>query len=128
MGKWDVDRNPWHTEGDVQMFSGCEDSQCSMDVTVRGKAAGAMTTALCDVLGEHARQKIPYPEMLNKLRDVLVDRNFTQRPQMSSSQPFKPEQKDFSLAEGMMPNLNKVLGQGGRPAKGKRQNAEGFQW
>merc|ERR1711865_863065 len=66
-GKWDTDRDPWHTAGDVQMFSGCEDAQCSMDVTVKGKSAGAMTTAMCDVLEKQAGANLEYPAMLKEL-------------------------------------------------------------
>merc|ERR1712070_1014755 len=65
-GKWNIEKYPWHTAGDVQMFSGCEDSQCSMDATTRmGMAGGAMTTAMCDVLEQHAHEPPgPYPALL----------------------------------------------------------------
>jgi len=128
--KWDCDRNPWHTAGDVQMFSGCEDAQCSMDVSVRGKAAGAMTTAMCDVLEDLNKSKasLQYPELLVKLLGVLKSRNFEQRPKLSSSQSFRGEQKAFTLAEGHVPNLNKQLGQAASRPRPPRKNAEGFKW
>merc|ERR1712039_100046 len=36
-GRWEVESGVPHTAGDVQMFSGCEDDQCSMDVTRHGQ-------------------------------------------------------------------------------------------
>merc|ERR1711971_1529453 len=110
--KWDCERNPWHTAGDVQMFSGCEDAQCSMDVTVRGKAAGAMTTAMCVVLEKVDKDKasLEYSELLAQLLGVLESRNFDQRPKLSSSQAFNYGDKKFTLAEGHVPNLNQKLG------------------
>merc|ERR1740117_2281092 len=92
-GKWECDKDPWHTAGDVQMFSGCEDAQCSMDVTVNGKSAGAMTTAMCDVLEKQAGNMPQYPEMLKTLLSTLTARGYDQKPKLSSSQPFKPESK-----------------------------------
>merc|ERR1719161_2997290 len=53
---WETEDYPWHTAGDVQMFSGCEDSQCSMDASSHGRPAGAMTTAMCDVLERYANE------------------------------------------------------------------------
>jgi hypothetical protein len=128
--KWDCERNPWHTAGDVQMFSGCEDAQCSMDVSVRGKAAGAMTTAMCDVLEKVQKDKasLEYSELLAQLLGVLKSRNFDQRPKLSSSQAFNYGDKKFTLAQGHVPNMNEQLGQKGTNARPPRKNAEGFNW
>lgn len=128
--QWDVEKDPWHTAGDVQMFSGCEDEQCSMDAYFKGKAAGAMTTCLCDVIESHYKKQdtVQYPALLMELRDVLTKRNFEQRPKLSSSQPFGIGEKMFTLAEGHVPNMNKTLGRKGGKAKPPRQNAAGFKW
>merc|ERR1712232_1057230 len=128
---WDIEAYPWHTAGDVQMFSGCEDAQCSMDVTRHGQAGGAMTTAMCDVLEKQHKQKsaVEYPELLIQLRGVLEQRGFDQKPKLSSSQPFSGEQKKFTLADGHVTNLNKTLGQqSAGKARPPRKNAEGFKW
>ena len=45
-GGWGEDDNPAHSMGDVLLFSGCEDEDCSADASDRyGRAAGAMTSA-----------------------------------------------------------------------------------
>mmetsp|Transcript_35813 Transcript_35813/g.65006 ORF Transcript_35813/g.65006 Transcript_35813/m.65006 type:complete len:571 (+) Transcript_35813:26-1738(+) len=115
---WNTERYPWHTAGDVQMFSGCEDEQCSMDaVTRQGLPGGAMTTAMCDVLEEHARKPPgPYPALLGAMTNVLQERGFDQRPRLSSSQAFDVMQKPFHVADFIVPNLNQQLGQLRRPA------------
>jgi len=127
---WEEDENPWHTAGDVQMFSGCEDAQCSMDVMSHGKAAGAMTTAMCDVLEDLDKKKesIEYPHLLVDLKAVLAKRGYDQRPKLSSSQPFSGEHKQFTLAEGHVSNLNKTLGCKAHGGKPPRKNATGFAW
>jgi len=127
---WQCDRCPWHTAGDVQMYSGCEDSQCSMDVTRHGKAGGAMTTAACDVI-ESGQGLNSYPDFLNALQGKLQERGFDQRPRLSSSQPFPAGNKRFSLIDDIVPNLNPQLGQGQAPAaKPTRVNGQqqGFLW
>merc|ERR1719414_1049563 len=52
MGRhWKEETNPYHSLGDVQMFSGCEDDDTSSDASsAYGAAGGAMTTAFTDVL------------------------------------------------------------------------------
>merc|ERR1719330_2329180 len=84
---WREETNPYHSLGDVQMFSGCEDDDTSSDAsTAYGAAGGAMTTALCDVL---RRNPSPlYPELLNMLSQSLRQRGFSQQPVLSSSQCF----------------------------------------
>lgn len=116
-GTWETERYPWHTAGDVQMFSGCEDSQCSMDAVSRaGIPAGAMTTAMCDVLEQHANDPPgPYDALLGGLTNVLVQRGYEQRPRLSSSQAFDVNQKPFSIVDHIVPNMNPRLGQAQTP-------------
>ncbi|KAF4679592.1 Ca(2+)-dependent cysteine protease [Perkinsus olseni] len=45
---WKEDVNPWHSSGDVQLFSGCDDSQTSADAAAGNLKGGAMTTAFCN--------------------------------------------------------------------------------
>jgi len=127
---WTVEQYPWHTAGDVQMFSGCEDSQCSMDASRHGRPAGAMTTAMCDVLEAHANEPPgPYPALLGGLTQVLRERGFDQTPRLSSSQAFDVGDKLFSLTDFIVPNMNPQLGQIQRPRpKPDRMNLLGFDW
>jgi len=128
---WNIERYPWHTAGDVQMFSGCEDSQCSMDATTRqGLPGGAMTSAMCDVLEAHAHEPPgPYPALLNAMTNVLQQRGFDQRPRLSSSQSFEVMKKPFSIVDFIVPNLNPQLGQVNRPRpKPMRSDPFGVFW
>merc|ERR1719343_231678 len=95
------------------MFSGCEDCQTSMDAFDKrmGRPGGAMTTSLCDTLWDSRGRDMTYPEMLAKLHEVLEARNFDQKPKLSSSQSFEPDDKIFCLTDGMIPNMNEKLGQ-----------------
>ena len=52
----------------------------------------------------------PYPVFLENLRQNLRRAGFTQRPQLSSSQPFGVSEKCFSLTEGIVPNQNAQVG------------------
>merc|ERR1712203_1258993 len=124
MGNWTIERYPWHTAGDVQMFSGCEDSQCSVDAkTFMGRSAGAMTTAMCDVLEQHAGQPPGrYPDLLGGMKQVLMQRGYEQRPVLSSSQAFDPNEKLFSIVDFIVPNLNPQLGQVQRPPPRSRRD------
>jgi len=104
---WREETNPFHTVGDVQMFSGCEDHDTSADACEPGGAAGgAMTTAFCDVL---RRDPCPvYPQLMAQLRSVMCQRGFSQRPQLTSSQAFTFD-RPFHLDDAI-PNSNRQLG------------------
>merc|ERR1719253_519635 len=58
---WEEETNPFHCCADVQLFSGCEDEDCSADaMSSYGAAGGAMTVAFCDVL-RSAAKGLSYP-------------------------------------------------------------------
>eukprot|EP00747_Dinoflagellata_sp_TGD_P118799 gnl/TRDRNA2_/TRDRNA2_172893_c7_seq29.p1 gnl/TRDRNA2_/TRDRNA2_172893_c7~~gnl/TRDRNA2_/TRDRNA2_172893_c7_seq29.p1 ORF type:complete len:354 (-),score=46.04 gnl/TRDRNA2_/TRDRNA2_172893_c7_seq29:57-1022(-) len=84
---WREETNPYHSLGDVQLFSGCEDDDTSADASAGyGAAGGAMTTAFCDVL---RRNPCPsYPELMNELNILMRRRGFSQRAQLTASQAF----------------------------------------
>ncbi|CAK0894891.1 unnamed protein product, partial [Prorocentrum cordatum] len=108
MGRgWKEDTNPYHTLGDVQMFSGCADDDTSADAaTAYGAAGGAMTTAFCDVL--RSNPGLPYSSLIQQLNNTMARRGFSQRAQLTSSQAF-----DFSrpfLLEDIIPNSNRTIG------------------
>lgn len=103
---WKEETNPYHTVGDVQLFSGCEDDDTSADCSGHGKAGGAMTTALCDVLRSDSSPS--YPELMQRLSRVVKERGFSQRPQLTSSQAFDFD-RVFHLDDAV-PNSNSQLG------------------
>jgi len=105
MHGWQEETNPFHTMGDVQMFSGCADSDVSSDggAGIRG---GAMTNAICAVLS--VAPNLSYPHLLESLHKTLAKYGYKQRPVLTSSQPFDFRRR-FSLDE-IIPNMNPYLG------------------
>jgi hypothetical protein len=85
-GRWEPEQNPNHTSGDVQLFSGCEDSQCSVDVGGPGGKlpGGAMTTAFVDVVERGLCTS--YPQLMAALHTSMRENHFPQHPLLSSSQ------------------------------------------
>eukprot|EP01068_Selenidium_serpulae_P016049 Selendium_serpulae@DN6261_c4_g1_i13.p1 len=80
--------------GEVIMFSGCKDSQTSADVSSTtsfnlptdagpGGAGGACTNAFLAIMLRTA--DITYVELLDEMRKMLKEKNFTQLPCLSSS-------------------------------------------
>jgi len=111
---WRAEQDGWeevpsvHSAGDVQMFSGCEDCQVSMDVTRHGRAGGAMTQSLTQAIREDPDRQ--YPQLLERLHEILEQRGMEQRPQLTSSQCFEAGLKTFNLCEGAVSNRNPILG------------------
>jgi hypothetical protein len=98
--------NPYHSLGDVQLFSGCEDDGVAADATVFQQNGGAMTTSFCEVL---RRNPCPtYIELLVSTQTILSHRRFKQRAQLSSSQAFDVH-RPF-LLDDAVPNSNSTLG------------------
>lgn len=86
-GMWREEVNPFHSMGDVLMFSGCEDDDTSSDAAgMYAAPGGAMTTAFCDVLRRNPRPI--YPQLLQLLHQHLNRGGFSQRPVLSSTQQF----------------------------------------
>lgn len=106
-GMWREAVNPFHSMGDVLMFSGCEDDDTSSDAASMYSApGGAMTTAFCDVL---RRNPTPiYPQLLQMLHQHLSRGGFSQRPVLSSTQQFSLD-RPFSF-DDIHPNMNPQLG------------------
>lgn len=105
--QWREETNPYHSLGDVQMFSGCEDDDTSSDAsTAYGAAGGAMTTAFCDVLRSNPCPT--YPQLMSQLHGSLRRRGFSQRPQLTSSQRFDID-RPFILSD-ILPNMNAQTG------------------
>ena len=105
---WRCEDVPFHTRGDVQMLSGCEDDQTSAETYHNFSAGGAMTNALLKALKDNP---LPlYPDLFRALHANLRKKGFRQRPQLTSSQPFDVSNRVFSLTDGFVPNHNAVYG------------------
>eukprot|EP00667_Euglena_gracilis_P008666 EG_transcript_8785 len=113
---WRCENNPCHSQGDVQLFSGCTDSQTSADAMTAGVAGGAMTTAFVHVLESNPNQT--YPSLMHSIRNVLAHKGYPQRPQLTSSQRFDLH-KPFSLSD-ITPNMNHEIGRQRKKDKKKK--------
>ncbi|CBH14817.1 metacaspase 5, putative [Trypanosoma brucei gambiense DAL972] len=101
-----------YSRGDVVMFSGCEDSGTSADVTntssfgngtvaAGGAATQAFTWALLNTTG------YSYIDIFMKTREVLRQKGYKQVPQLSSSKPVDLY-KQFSLFGPLTMNASLV--------------------
>jgi len=94
---WLEETNPCHMFADVQLFTGFEGGDCSADANMLYAApGGAMTTAFCDVLRE--TPCLSYPELMNRLNQLLRMRGLAQQAQLTSSQRFD-FQRQFTLTD-----------------------------
>lgn len=107
-GRWVADPNPAHSQGDVVLFSGCQDSQTSADTMDKYQAGGAMTQSFISAYEENPGAT--YAELLALIHKSLRRRNFSQRPQLTSSQTFDVQSRRFSFTEGIEPNHNEMIG------------------
>ena len=105
---WKLDDYPAYAAADVQLFSGCEDSQCSADSMSNYQAGGAMTNAFLKVMANHPMPL--YPDLMSALHRELRRKGFNQKPQLSSSQRFELRDRVFSLTDGFILNSNPRLG------------------
>ncbi|EER16586.1 conserved hypothetical protein [Perkinsus marinus ATCC 50983] len=103
---WKEDVNPWHSRGDVQLFSGCDDSQTSADASVGNLKGGAMTTAFCNAIRRNPN--VSYTGLIEQLDIEMKREHMTQRPQLSTSQTF-PVDRPFNLTD-ILPNQNQKVG------------------
>jgi len=97
---------------EVRMISGCHSEQTSADVVraggsswlpnPNGKAGGACTSALLDILYQHQHANhgpaspITFQQVLLKLRSTLEQRGFDQIPQLTSSRPLEVQEIPFT--------------------------------
>lgn len=109
--QWEMEDQPAKSRGDVQMFSGCDDDQCSADAyNKRAQAySGALSNAFCDLLDQNPNN-LSYEDLFNDLSNLLRERGFEQRPQMTSMQAFKAEDYTFSLCAQPLCNRNEQVG------------------
>lgn len=94
---------------EVRMISGCHSEQTSADVSnvnavatlpnPAGRAGGACTSALLEILYRHAKQptNLTFQDLLLELRDSLAKTGMSQIPQLTSSRPLELQKTPFSL-------------------------------
>lgn len=93
--------------GNIRMFSGCQDSQTSADVFDTssfqlpaecgpGGAGGACTNAMLSTVLKDEAVAPTWLELIEGMRGILAEKNFTQVPQLSSSRPLELKEK-FSV-------------------------------
>ncbi|KAL3911946.1 MAG: hypothetical protein SGILL_007082 [Bacillariaceae sp.] len=93
---------------EVIMISGCEDEQTSADVAnagnrlpdPKGRAGGAATSTLLQLLYEHKGEQFTFQDTLMALRDKLQVDGMSQIPQMTSSRPLDIDEREFGFASG----------------------------
>lgn len=68
-------------DSNVVMISGCRDDQTSADAWIKGKWAGAMTTAFLDCVDKSTT----WEQLLVNMRDYLKRNKYSQYPRMCSS-------------------------------------------
>jgi len=73
---------------DVIMVAGCRDDQTSADASISGQATGAMSFSLMATLKKNPKPSLI--QLLNGMRDIMVEKKFTQIPQMSTSHEMDP--------------------------------------
>jgi hypothetical protein len=116
--------NPYHSLGDVQLFSGCEDEGVSADSSSSCKpSGGAMTTALCDSLRSNPCPT--YVQLIAEVQQNLNKSSFKQQAQLTSSQAFDVN-RPF-LLDDIVPNSNATIGRLMRrkfPPRRKQYNDE----
>lgn len=107
-GRWVAEPNPAHSQGDVVLFSGCQDSQTSADTMDKYQSGGAMTQSFISAYEENPGST--YAELLKLIHKSLRRRGFSQRPQLTSSQTFDVQTRRFSFTDGIEPNHNETIG------------------
>eukprot|EP01056_Protomagalhaensia_sp_Gyna25_P000148 Protomagalhaensia_sp_Gyna_25__147@NODE_106_length_5219_cov_19_393050_g83_i0_p2_GENE_NODE_106_length_5219_cov_19_393050_g83_i0NODE_106_length_5219_cov_19_393050_g83_i0_p2_ORF_typecomplete_len416_score50_01Peptidase_C14/PF00656_22/1_6e54Raptor_N/PF14538_6/1_3e03Raptor_N/PF14538_6/6_7e05Peptidase_C13/PF01650_18/0_0056CUE/PF02845_16/0_83CUE/PF02845_16/1_8e02CHAT/PF12770_7/0_13_NODE_106_length_5219_cov_19_393050_g83_i029464193 len=106
--QWKQELFPKFSEGDVQLFSSCQDSETAADLMIPSwGAGGAVTLALVSALSQKPFG-FTFATLLAQVELFLSERRFTQRPQLSSTQRFDVNRK-FNFLEITM-NTNKVVG------------------
>ncbi len=76
----------------IIMLSGCKDEQTSSDAYLNGEFRGALTFALISIL-DTFNYKITWKDLLYHIQDLLKQKHFTQKPQLSTSDIFELDKK-----------------------------------
>jgi len=76
---------------DIIQFSGCRDNQTSADAKIGNVATGAMSLAIINLLNQD--KEYTYTEFLAGIKQQMVEKKFTQIPQLSTSRPLNMNEK-----------------------------------
>lgn len=106
--QWKKEPYPKYSEGDVQLFSSCQDSETAADLMIpswgagenmrsdhehlRLASGGAVTLALVTALSQKPFDWT-YRSLMNQVNVFLSERRFSQQPQLSSTQKFNLDRK-----------------------------------
>jgi len=74
------------TIGNVIMISGCTDNQTSADAFINNTSQGAMTWAFIESV--NSKPKLSWRELIQNMRKLLTNSQYTQIPQLSTGQNF----------------------------------------
>jgi hypothetical protein len=74
------------TLGNVIMISGCTDNQTSADAFINNTSQGAMTWAFIESV--NSKPKLSWRELIQNMRKLLTNSQYTQIPQLSTGQNF----------------------------------------
>jgi hypothetical protein len=87
------------TISQVFFISGCKDEQTSEDAYLNGKNTGALTFGFLEIIKKYnyLKSDITYKQFMDDLRQILIDNNFSQTPQLSYGQPINVEEELFKL-------------------------------
>ena len=89
-GEWEKINENVVPNKNIIMLSGCKDNDVSSDAFLGGEYKGALSYALTSVLEEN-NFKLSWKNVLNDIHTLLEKKHFTQKPQLSTSQPFDLE-------------------------------------
>lgn len=88
---------------DVVMISGCKDDQTSADgaiLTGESGVSGAMTVAYLETLRKHG-YNLTYRELLNGMHSYLVQKGFSQRPELTSTRMLNLDDKFMTVTAAL---------------------------
>lgn len=107
--KWEQEVFPKFSEGDVFLFSSCQDSETAADLLIPSwGAGGAVTLAIITALSQKPFD-LTIAQLIKQVEFFLSERRFTQKPQLSCTQKFDPFNTTLSMEE-IHANTNKVVG------------------
>lgn len=87
------------TPGQTIFISGCKDEQTSEDAYINSKNCGALTFSFLETLKKYnySLGNLTYKQLITDMRQILVDNNFSQIPQLSYGRPMDINQTIVNL-------------------------------
>lgn len=108
-GEWIEECYPKYSEGDVILFSSCQDSQTAADLKIPSwGCGGAMSLALVTALSQNPFG-LTFTQLLQRVHAFMTSHKFSQVPQMSSTQKIDPANAKFNVRD-IFANSNPKIG------------------